>query len=148
MSENDLVGLKYSFSSQVRRTDGNWHSAEVIHRRLISEGDGSAATTSASTEGAGPPPAKAKKTAETSVEKAEGSSETGEKSGDGGETSSTTAGTAAGAVDDKYEYYVHYSGFNRRLDEWVRRDRVKLADQDVKEVNLDRFRSIVFQDQK
>ena len=111
----------------------------MIHRRLISEGDGSAATTSATAEGAGPPPAKAKKTAETSVEKAEGSSETGEKSGDGGETSSSAAGTAAAAaaVDDKYEYYVHYSGFNRRLDEWVRRDRVKLADQDVKEVNLD-----------
>ena len=113
----------------------------MIHRRLISEGEGIGATTAATAEGAGPPPAKAKKTAETSVEKAEGSSETGEKSGDGEEASSSAAvaPAAAAAVDDKYEYYVHYSGFNRRLDEWVRRDRVKLADQDIKEVNLHRF---------
>ena len=25
---------------------------------------------------------------------------------------------------DTFEYYVHYDGFNRRLDEWVPRDRV------------------------
>jgi histone acetyltransferase MYST1 len=26
-------------------------------------------------------------------------------------------------VESHYEYYVHYEGYNRRLDEWVQRDR-------------------------
>ena len=29
------------------------------------------------------------------------------------------------------EYYVHYEGFNRRLDEWVQRDRIKLDQEGV-----------------
>ena len=36
----------------------------------------------------------------------------------------------------QYEYYVHYDGFNRRLDEWVKRDRIKaLKDDENGEVN-------------
>ena len=31
------------------------------------------------------------------------------------------------------EYYVHYDGFNRRLDEWVRRDRIKGPEEEVGE---------------
>ena len=27
----------------------------------------------------------------------------------------------------RYEYYVHYEGLNRRLDEWVGRDRVDIS---------------------
>lgn len=30
----------------------------------------------------------------------------------------------------QYEYYVHYDGFNRRLDEWVKRDRIKALKED------------------
>lgn len=30
-------------------------------------------------------------------------------------------------VDRQYEYYVHYEGFNRRLDEWVPRGRIMSA---------------------
>jgi hypothetical protein len=26
-------------------------------------------------------------------------------------------------AENHYEYYVHYEGYNRRLDEWVQRDR-------------------------
>jgi histone acetyltransferase MYST1 len=26
-------------------------------------------------------------------------------------------------AESHYEYYVHYEGYNRRLDEWVQRDR-------------------------
>ena len=31
----------------------------------------------------------------------------------------------------RHEYYVHYEGFNRRLDEWVNRDRIKSPDDDT-----------------
>jgi hypothetical protein len=27
--------------------------------------------------------------------------------------------------EDSYEYYIHYDHMNRRLDEWVKRDRIK-----------------------
>ena len=98
----------------MRRTDGTWHPAEVIHRRLIAESDTTVPV------GGGATPAK--------VQKTEGDT-------------SVTPDAAAPAADkgddsgDKYEYYVHYSGFNRRLDEWVRRDRVKHADEDVRDVS-------------
>ena len=32
-----------------------------------------------------------------------------------------------GDQQHKYEYYVHYEGFNRRLDEWVNRDRIDVS---------------------
>lgn len=32
-----------------------------------------------------------------------------------------------------YEYYVHYEGLNRRLDEWVSRDRIMSSRFDVNE---------------
>ena len=35
---------------------------------------------------------------------------------------------------DLYEYYIHYENFNRRLDEWVKRDRIRPLDEDVGEV--------------
>ena len=38
------------------------------------------------------------------------------------------------ANQDPYEYYIHYESFNRRLDEWVRRDRMRPLDEDVGEV--------------
>jgi len=34
----------------------------------------------------------------------------------------------------KYEYYIHYEGFNRRLDEWVTRDRIKALEEENGEV--------------
>ena len=37
---------------------------------------------------------------------------------------------------DPYEYYIHYESFNRRLDEWVRRDRMRPLDEDVGEVRI------------
>jgi hypothetical protein len=36
---------------------------------------------------------------------------------------------------DPYEYYIHYENFNRRLDEWVRRERMRPLDEDVGEVS-------------
>ena len=38
------------------------------------------------------------------------------------------------AEQDPYEYYIHYESFNRRLDEWVKRDRMRPLDEDVGEV--------------
>lgn len=105
---------------QVRRTDGTWHPAEVIHRRLITESDTAApAATAGAVSGGGAPPAKVKKTEEddTSLPLPPPPDKGGDEDG------------------DKYEYYVHYSGFNRRLDEWVRRDRVKHTDEDVRDVS-------------
>jgi hypothetical protein len=29
--------------------------------------------------------------------------------------------------DSCYEYYIHYEGFNRRMDEWVLRNRLELV---------------------
>ena len=37
--------------------------------------------------------------------------------------------------NDPYEYYIHYENFNRRLDEWVKRDRMRPLDEDVGEVS-------------
>ena len=34
----------------------------------------------------------------------------------------------------EHEYYVHYDGFNRRLDEWVRRNRIRAVEDDTREV--------------
>lgn len=28
-----------------------------------------------------------------------------------------------------YQYYVHYLNYNRRMDEWVERERIKLTDE-------------------
>lgn len=35
--------------------------------------------------------------------------------------------------DNHYEYYVHYEGLNRRLDEWVPRDRIMSSRFDLNE---------------
>lgn len=35
--------------------------------------------------------------------------------------------------DYAYEYYVHYVDFNRRMDEWVTRDRIEVTRQPVEE---------------
>jgi len=99
----------------VQRSDNSWHTAEVIHRRLIVEGRD---TTTLD----GPSNVKIKKTEK-------GGSGDGvpvESKPDQAKHSSTDDG------EDRYEYYVHYSGFNRRLDEWVRRDRMKSAEEDVR----------------
>ena len=34
------------------------------------------------------------------------------------------------------EYYVHYEGFNRRLDEWIKSDRIKLSEDDGEAVTI------------
>ncbi|XP_069680107.1 histone acetyltransferase KAT8 [Periplaneta americana] len=34
-------------------------------------------------------------------------------------------------VESHYEYYVHYEGYNRRLDEWVQRDRIMISHFDM-----------------
>ncbi|GFG37149.1 hypothetical protein Cfor_00398 [Coptotermes formosanus] len=34
-------------------------------------------------------------------------------------------------AENHYEYYVHYEGYNRRLDEWVQRDRVMISHFDM-----------------
>ena len=34
------------------------------------------------------------------------------------------------------EYYVHYEGFNRRLDEWIKSDRIKLQADDSEPVTI------------
>ncbi|XP_022663547.1 histone acetyltransferase KAT8-like isoform X1 [Varroa jacobsoni] len=41
--------------------------------------------------------------------------------------------TAAG---DEYEYYVHYKGFNRRLDEWIERDRISVSAAEISEADI------------
>ena len=51
-------------ASQVQRSDGSWHPAEVIHRRRNDH-------------------------------------------------------------NSDHEYYVHYDGFDRRLDEWIKKDRIR-----------------------
>ena len=30
-------------------------------------------------------------------------------------------------TDSSYEYYVHYIDFNRRMDQWITRDQIKLV---------------------
>ena len=37
---------------------------------------------------------------------------------------------------EKIEYYIHYDNHDRRLDEWVRRDRMRPLDEDVGEVRI------------
>ena len=106
----------------MQRSDNSWHTAEVIHRRLIVEG-------SDTTTLDGPSNVKIKKTEK-------GGSGDGvpvESKPDQAKHSSTDDG------EDRYEYYVHYSGFNRRLDEWVRRDRMKSAEEDVRNVRVFNF---------
>lgn len=36
--------------------------------------------------------------------------------------------------ESHYEYYVHYEGYNRRLDEWVPRDRIMSSRFDMSEI--------------
>lgn len=31
-------------------------------------------------------------------------------------------------TDNSYEYYIHYEGINRRMDEWVKRSRLEPTD--------------------
>ena len=95
---------------KVRRGDGTWHPAEVIHRRLVAE-SGHPFDSLANNEIA---------------ENLDGKFENGcndEKKADKKEVE-----------QDPYEYYVHYENFNRRLDEWVRRNRMRPLDEDVGEV--------------
>ena len=98
-------------SFKVRRVDGTWHPAEVIHRRLISE-SGTICDSSPITNEAIVPP-------EIKLENKIDVKSTEKKDSD----------------NDPYEYYIHYENFNRRLDEWVRRDRMRPLDEDVGEVN-------------
>lgn len=35
----------------------------------------------------------------------------------------------------KYEYYIHYIGENRRLDEWVQRSKIQITDQPLQELD-------------
>ena len=65
-SSANLNDLEIGASITAKRTDGSWHSANVVHRRTNPD------------------------TNET-------------------------------------EYYVHYEGFNRRLDEWIKSDRIKFS---------------------
>ena len=38
--------------------------------------------------------------------------------------------------EDSYEYYIHYDHHNRRLDEWVKRDRIKLTHEYIDEKKI------------
>jgi len=104
--EPKLEPIEVGARMTVKRSDGSWHPAEVIHRRLIAEGDGAGCLSAAAPSAPAP---KVKK------------------------IDTTKAGASDDTSTDKYEYYVHYSGFNRRLDEWVRRDRVRHTDEDVRD---------------
>ena len=95
---------------KVRRTDGSWHPAEVIHRRLIVE-SGHPCDSPGNDE-----------TAETLEAKFEN------------EANSEKKLNKKEVEQDPYEYYVHYENFNRRLDEWVKRNRMRPLDEDVGEV--------------
>jgi len=92
----------------VRRGDGTWHPAEVIHRRLIIESGNlcdSSQIDDPSTATENKPDIKNEENKEIKKD----------------------------ANQDPYEYYIHYESFNRRLDEWVRRDRMRPLDEDVGE---------------
>ena len=104
--EEVLNAIEVGAHMNVKRSENNWHPAEVIHRRLIADA-------------ANEPASKSKK-------------------------SSTAASTTESAPsDDAYEYYVHYEGFNRRLDEWVRRERIRPLDEDVGDGNQDNTESVL-----
>jgi hypothetical protein len=34
-------------------------------------------------------------------------------------------------LESSYDYYIHYEGFNRRMDEWVSRCRIDVTDERV-----------------
>ena len=96
---------------KVRRADGTWHPAEVIHRRLISENG-------------------------NICDIPHGNSEISESSGFKTENGNVdTKQEKKETGQDPYEYYIHYENFNRRLDEWVRRDRMRPLDEDIGEVS-------------
>ena len=90
---NSENAIEVGTSIQARRHDGTYHTAEVIHRRLINENGSS------------------------------------KKSASGGSGS-------GGEKQDIYEYYIHFEGFNRRLDLWVRRDSIRLLNEDVGDVRF------------
>merc|ERR1719510_1464003 len=96
-------------SLNVRRGDGTWHPAEVIHRRLVAE-SGHPFDSLANNE---------------ITENLDGKF----KNGCNGEKKTDKKDSD----NDPYEYYIHYENFNRRLDEWVRRERMRPLDEDVGE---------------
>lgn len=104
-SDNIEIGANMN----VRRADGTWHPAEVIHRRLISESGNVLDNTQVNLE--------------TSV-----MSDVKEEIVNENKKSSKHE-----LDQDLYEYYIHYENFNRRLDEWVKRDRIRPLDEDVGE---------------
>ncbi|XP_059098789.1 histone acetyltransferase KAT8-like [Tigriopus californicus] len=68
LTHDDESEIAIGDNLNVKRTDGTWHMAEVVHERFNSH-------------------------------------------------------------SQTHEYYVHYDGFNRRLDEWVTRARIRVADE-------------------
>ena len=96
---------------QIRRTDGTWHPAEVIHRRLISESSNICDNSQVSGDSV--------ETLDIKVESKNDVTNTDKKESE----------------NDPYEYYIHYENFNRRLDEWVKRERMRPLDEDVGEVS-------------
>lgn len=93
----------------VRRVDGTWHPAEVIHRRLISESGNVCDSLTVNNEAVLP--------IDIKLEEKNDFKKTDKKEPE----------------HDPYEYYIHYENFNRRLDEWVRRERMRPLDEDVGE---------------
>lgn len=93
----------------IHRADGTWHPAEVIHRRLISESSNICDTSQVTSD-----------SAETLSIKVECKND-------------VVTTDKRGTESDPYEYYIHYENFNRRLDEWVKRDRMRPLDDDVGE---------------
>ena len=104
-----LILTRNNYILKVRRADGTWHPAEVIHRRLISE-SGNLCDSPQGNDCTGPLDIKV-------------------------ENGNVTKPDQREAEQDPYEYYIHYENFNRRLDEWVRRDRIRPLDEDVGEVS-------------
>jgi len=96
----------------VRRADGTWHPAEVIHRRLILD-NGSLCDSGQ--------PNDLSSGIEVKTEIKDEVNKTIKHDSD----------------QDPYEYYIHYESFNRRLDEWVKRDRMRPLDEDVGEYRND-----------
>jgi len=92
----------------VRRADGTWHPAEVIHRRLILDSGSLCDSGQPNDLSSG---------IEVKTEIKDEVNKTIKHDSD----------------QDPYEYYIHYESFNRRLDEWVKRDRMRPLDEDVGE---------------
>ena len=58
------------------------------------------------------------------------------KRGDGSWHAANVVHRRTNADTQETEYYVHYEGFNRRLDEWIKSDRIKLQEDDGEPVTI------------